>query len=280
MPNGSPTTSDHNGPRGSFAHAYSRLLHVFSRSPEHRPFRSAHYVDIDEAKALLRFANERAIDGVTKSSREKLAQSIELYVKAAAGDDKQVSSARVVLSTAYGVVSDQTYSKMQVNGRTLIDSEKYADHYISRAGAIAFLILVVVLFVNFAAYVFPKLDVEYKYVDFALTIDTLFWGALGGSVYLMRTLSSAARHCRFDTARVESLLIMILLGGILGFTITKLVLISNWLTDTSTDLSIPLQFTEAGVAFLGGFGSKVVFGLLDTTINWITDLLSGRLIRK
>ena len=145
---------------------------------------------------------------------------------------------------------------------------------------LAFLILVFVAFVNLCAIVISDTTAVYAYVYIALEFKALYWGALGGVVYDMRTLSRVARYSQFDTRRVESLFLLALLGGILGFTITNLITISDVLIKGSEELAIPLGFTESGVAFLGGFGAKVVFGLLETVVNWLANIVTGRMERK
>ena len=118
-------------PPGNFYHS---LLLWFSRSLILEYDERENYVDVREALALLKFANERAINGVTMEMRANLAKSIEEFKRLK--DTEERSDACQALGANYALLADQTYRAQQVNGRTIIDSEEKADSYIGGAGAL------------------------------------------------------------------------------------------------------------------------------------------------
>ena len=260
---------------------FSALLKSFSRNVpnDRRADRFANYVDLAEANVLLKFANERAIQGVTTTNRNKLAKAIESYNQAK-NSQNGFSVASINLSATYAALADQTYRSQHVNGRTIIDSQKNADFYIGTAGWIALSMVALVVWSQFFAAVASRDNPVYQYADFLLAFQPLLWGAIGGAVYVIRTVSRAARHCQFDTRNVDNSYILILLGAILGFAITKLVLVSDWPNTLLGENGIPLTFTESGVAFVGGFGSKVVFSFFESVIYWMTNVVRVQTVRK
>jgi hypothetical protein len=92
----------------------------------------------------------------------------------------------------------------------------------------------------------------------------LTWGALGASVYLLKTIYDYAEARQFDRTKLHGWFLRIVLGGVLA-----MVALLIFRPQSFSEEAIPLEANA--IAFFVGLGVKVFYGALERTIEVLSE---------
>lgn len=262
-------------PKSLISRVAKGLRHFFSTNVHALPENDLNYAYIDllEVKALVRFATERGIDAETPAIPLLVESLVNLH-------DPEIDAATrrkldLEIANQYKQLCAHTYKELGVNGRTIVDSAKRSDAAVGQAGLFLIVFLGLALVPDGASLVMSNADPAFAYLESLKILSPFFWGGVGGSVFLLKTLSEIAGNSRFDTRRYEGIGTRVFLGAIIGFTVVQLFNVSDFLI-LEIEPGKTFQFGENGLAFLAGLGVKAVYGAFETIINGLHSWITGR----
>jgi hypothetical protein len=90
------------------------------------------------------------------------------------------------------------------------------------------------------------------------------WGALGATVFLIKTLSDKVSDFCYEEKRLSGTAARIFLGAVFGLLIVK-----GFGAQSGT-------LPQIAVAFLAGLGTKAVYAAIEALVNGVAGQISGR----
>jgi hypothetical protein len=238
-------------------------------------------IDLEEVMALLRFVSNRGLDPDNRFVKP-LYEALKDYATSPDPETRQNARGRVL--QLYSKLTTKTYLQSRVNGRTVLDSRRIVQNLLSliATGIVFFTLAVAIGFLNVqiatglddhalpqaTVFLFDrKLSlVEWNYIYGF--ISPAAWGAVGASVYLVKSLSDHARNSSFDRQRVQGTGPRIFLGAIFAAVVTNLFAGEALANPTSMNLA------PSALAFLTGLGVKVIYAGFQRMIDGLEDAIA------
>lgn len=229
-----------------------------------------------EIQSLISYAAHRGIDP-NNTTLDPLIKALRAYE---AGPNPALESE---LIQAYKDLAKVTYEKDQVNGKTIGDTKK-AKTRVNRLFKWGLFLLAVVsateilnlwraddVHQDCQEWWLESFDFFHLYV---LTyLSPFFWGALGSMVYIWKRMTDEIRNFRFDSDRVEGQALRVGLGAILGGIIVSIY-------DPTAFKHAGVSLDVNGVAFLSGIGVKVIYGVLEKSVETLGEKLNLKTLQQ
>lgn len=218
-------------------------------------------VSTEEVFALLKYA---ANAGISKEKAATLCTEIHKC-------DNEIDPGRVLK-----LYTDLVQDTKPVTGRTVVDSTDTAYKRLWKISLVTatFFILAVGNYIADSWLADPVESEEiplWRYVWDYLT--PFLWGGLGSCIYLLKTITDAARAHLYEQHQLKGWGTRILIGSMLA----AIVMIIFHPTMFTSGV-VPL--TPAALAFLIGLGVKVVYGAMERIIEIIADKFNFKKISK
>ena len=239
---------------------------------------------LDEAAALIRYVSERGMDpeaDITGPLKIAIEQCRAIPSEGSPDQTpEEISKAKIELNAKifklYSKLTSLTYNESSgtpINGRTLLDTE-----YVYKGKCKLIMFWAFIFFI--VAMKIESLDLYFKEAEVAANgsllllkqihlyaldgLSPFLWGAIGACVFLLKTLSDKAGDRCFDSRKWHGWGTRIILGALLGATVTILY-------DPEFFQNDEINQTANAIAFLSGVGVKVIYGAIEKLINVMSE---------
>jgi hypothetical protein len=232
-------------------------------------------VHIREVRALIHWVTDRAIDS---SATVTVPLNKILHAYEAEVDSNKKADLESEILNLYSQLTALTYPKNEVNGWTILGTERVGRHiWLTILWGVVFFLLAAVTQIlgnwyaqsqpptagfAYGLYLFHQLALVYLF--------PFFWGGLGASIFLVKRLGDKAAASSFNSRLLCGQSARVFLGSILGAVVVHL-----FYTNVEQFSSGFRSVGPSGVAFLTGLSTKAIYAALEKVVDTLSDAIQS-----
>lgn len=226
--------------------------------------------DIAEMKSLVRFAADRGLDtnaGVVHT----LGVALRKLTTQAEWDNLNLVDA-LEIAAQYTSLQKVTYETLEVSGRTVRDSATHGTTVLSMTGIYFICFFLLAVAPDLAVRYVSNTDLWAGLLDFFKQLAPFFWGGVGATVFLMKSISEIASQSRFDSRRLHGVGPRVFLGAAIAYIVVEV--FHKFVINTPSSAQIGFNLTDTGIAFLSGLGVKAIYGAFEGLVEGISNRIN------
>lgn len=218
------------------------------------------YVDLEDIKRFLCYAGEQGI-GEANGALSTLVRLLAEYEVCIQRDEqvpkRRLAEMKAELFVAYSRLCHLTPG---ISGRTLKHS--------AQIGRRTFWPIVTTYCFLFTVLCLEFLSASNDSIkQGAQAVAPFFWGGLGAGIFILKRLSDVSSDLQFNDIYLKGWFIRIGLGGILGWVVSRVFMISTSGDGSGTEAKTETHIPANTLALFTGISIKLVYGALEGAIE-------------